>query len=249
MECHHKLKEKCHLTYVTDYHPTPEEKCETIFKKSCHITFKPVPHTEKVKKCHTPYEKKCGPGIKGKEICKFVYDNNCETKYEEYDVEEDTPVCEIKEVEKCEEKNFQLFHLPLKEGQKPFAKKQLCEKWPVKKCEVQHNNVKKVHPKTECKKESRKVCYPDNCELVPGKEICYEEEVVQIQNIPEEECDLDPHKDCKTVTSLVPRLVPKKNCVKVPKEICVNTKKNPKQVPKKVVKNWCYDPEELRNLD
>ena len=41
------------------------------------------------------------------------------------------------------------------------------------------------------------------------------------------------------------RLVPKPNCVKVPKEICVNTKKNPRRVKKPVVKEWCYRPKDL----
>ena len=41
------------------------------------------------------------------------------------------------------------------------------------------------------------------------------------------------------------RLVPKPNCVKVPKEICVNTKNNPRRVKKPVVKEWCYRPSDL----
>ena len=41
------------------------------------------------------------------------------------------------------------------------------------------------------------------------------------------------------------RLVPKPNCVKVPKEICVNTKTNPRRVQRPVVKEWCYRPKDL----
>ena len=41
------------------------------------------------------------------------------------------------------------------------------------------------------------------------------------------------------------RLVPKPNCDKVPKEICVNTKKSPRRVKKPVVKEWCYRPKDL----
>ena len=41
------------------------------------------------------------------------------------------------------------------------------------------------------------------------------------------------------------RLIPKPNCVKVPKEICVNTKKNPRRVKKPVVKEWCYRPRDI----
>ncbi len=39
--------------------------------------------------------------------------------------------------------------------------------------------------------------------------------------------------------------MPTPNCVKVPKEICVNTKKNPRRVKKPVVKEWCYRPKDL----
>ena len=42
--------------------------------------------------------------------------------------------------------------------------------------------------------------------------------------------------------------MPKPNCVKVPKEICVNTKSNPRRVKKPVVKQWCYNPKDLNDL-
>ena len=42
IKCKHSYQEKCHMTYVTDYRSTTEEKCETTFKKNCHITFKPM---------------------------------------------------------------------------------------------------------------------------------------------------------------------------------------------------------------
>jgi hypothetical protein len=34
--------EKCHDTYVTDYVPTQQRKCETSFQKNCKITYKPT---------------------------------------------------------------------------------------------------------------------------------------------------------------------------------------------------------------
>ncbi|QQP39274.1 Uncharacterized protein FKW44_020101 [Caligus rogercresseyi] len=246
MDCHHRLKEKCHLTYITDYHSAPEEKCETTFRKDCHITFKPIPHIEKVKKCRIPYVKKCGDDIVGPEICKLVHETFCETSYKEYNIEQDEPDCEIIEEERCEKIPIDLIHLPHKPGQKPFAEKERCEKWPVKKCDIITKDVKKIHPNTECKKVARKVCAPSNCQIFPGEEICNDEKRTVIQNIPQEDCDLQPQRHCKNESSLVPRLVPKKNCIKVPKEICVNTRKNPKKISKAVVKNWCYDPKELK---
>ena len=43
----------------------------------------------------------------------------------------------------------------------------------------------------------------------------------------------------------ISRLVQQPNCVKVPKEVCVNTKKNPRRVKKPVVKEWCYRPKDI----
>ena len=60
--------------------------------------------------------------------------------------------------------------------------------------------------------------------------------------IPEEKCDLEPKRECKHVTSLVPKLQPSEECVDVPKEVCVRSEGNPRRVTKPVVKKWCYTP-------
>ena len=39
--CQHKLSEKCHTTFLTDYRPTQERKCHTSYNKKCRITYKP----------------------------------------------------------------------------------------------------------------------------------------------------------------------------------------------------------------
>ncbi|QQP57191.1 Uncharacterized protein FKW44_002097, partial [Caligus rogercresseyi] len=241
MDCHHKLNKKCHLTYITDYHSAPEEKCETTFTKDCQISFKP-----KVKKCHIPYEKKCGPGISGPEICRTVTETICETTYKEYALDQDEAECQTVEELRCEKVPIDILHLPHLDGKRPFAEKERCEKWPVQKCQINKKNVKKIHPDTQCRKVPRKVCAPSNCQVLPGPEICNEESRTVIQNVPEEQCDLQPQEQCRTESTLVPRLVPKKNCVKVPKDVCVSTRKNPKTITKPVVKNWCYDPSELK---
>ena len=44
-----------------------------------------------------------------------------------------------------------------------------------------------------------------------------------------------------------PRLVQQPNCIKVPKEICINVKSNPRKVTKPVVKEWCYKPSDLKS--
>ena len=78
--------------------------------------------------------------------------------------------------------------------------------------------------------------------------VCRDETRQLVQNIPSEECDLEPREQCKMETVLVPRLITlnrneifynsivcfrliqKPNCIKVPKEICINVKTNPKKV-------------------
>eukprot|EP00096_Caligus_rogercresseyi_P012702 TRINITY_DN5412_c0_g1_i1.p1 TRINITY_DN5412_c0_g1~~TRINITY_DN5412_c0_g1_i1.p1 ORF type:complete len:443 (-),score=103.64 TRINITY_DN5412_c0_g1_i1:97-1425(-) len=249
MKCHHSYQKKCHMTYITDYTSTTQKKCETTFKKNCHITFKPTPFTEKVDICHTPIVRECGNETLGPDICTTQYEDNCETKYKTYELEQDEPKCEMVEETRCRNVTVELFHIQ-EEGAdptaNPFAVREQCEQWPVQKCELDKTTVKKVHPETSCRKIPREVCVPNNCKAIKGDEICHEETRTQVQNVPEEECDLQPEENCRMESALVPRLVPKNNCLKVPKEVCVNTKKNPKRIKKPIIKEWCYRPEDLR---
>ncbi|XP_040571037.1 uncharacterized protein [Lepeophtheirus salmonis] len=148
---------------------------------------------------------------------------------------------------RCRNITVELFHIPTDSSSaQPFGIKEKCEKWPVQKCELNREIVKKVHPETSCRKAPREICAPSNCVTKPGKEICHEESRTHIQNVPEEDCDLQPEENCHLQSSLVPRLVPKNNCLKVPKEVCVNTKKNPKKIQKPIIKQWCYNPNDLK---
>ena len=87
-----------------------------------------------------------------------------------------------------------------------------------------------VNPETSCQKMPREICAPSNCVVQPSPKSCRKENRELLQNIPSEECDLEPQENCKMETVLVPRLVQQPNCIKVPKEICVNEKANPKKV-------------------
>ena len=49
------------------------------------------------------------------------------------------------------------------------------------------------------------VCIPNNCEMVQGEEVCRDEDKVQIQNVPQEECELQPEENCHAEAVLVPR--------------------------------------------
>jgi len=258
IKCHHSYHEKCHMTYITDYKSTSEEKCETTFKKNCHITFKPMPFNETVRVCHNPLVRTCSDEAEGPEICNTYYETACETTYKTYEVEQDEPVCRMEIMTKCEDVKLDL----PEDGAEPRQGRQddgseesndnsvtvdqKCEEWPVQKCTLEKKLVKKVHPDTACRKIPKEVCAPDNCKMAPAQEVCRDESRVQVQNVPEEECDLQPEETCHMEAVLVPRLVPKPNCVKVPKEVCVNSKTNPRVVKKPVIKEWCYRPSELR---
>lgn len=122
-----------------------------------------------------------------------------------------------------------------------------CEDWPVQKCELVKKVVKKVNPETSCQKMPREICAPGNCVVKPSEKKCRKEKKSLVQNIPTEDCDLEPQENCKMETVLVPRLIQQPNCIKVPKEICVNSKGKPKKVKKPVVKEWCYKPSDLKS--
>ncbi|XP_040571768.1 uncharacterized protein [Lepeophtheirus salmonis] len=247
MSCQHTIKKKCHVTYVTDYVSAPETKCESTFKKNCHITFKAVPFSAQVKKCYTPLNHKCEGKPEGPKVCRNVYENQCETQYKNYDLEQDEPVCKIKDEIRCKNVPVKLLHLPDDNGEggiEPFAVKKECKNWPVQSCSIKKKKVTKVHPKTECKKVPRMMCYRSNCKPVPEPEVCHEQTQTQIQNIPEENCDIEPEENCRVELVLVPKLIPKDSCVNIPKVVCVPIKKNPKIISKPVLKEWCYNPKD-----
>merc|ERR1712223_376156 len=268
VKCQHTFTEKCHDTFITDYIPTQERKCETSFDKNCHITYKPMMFEESVKICNEGLKKVCDNTTvgAGEEVCKTHYETTCETRFKEHGIEQDVPVCEMVTQRKC---NGVLVPVPNEEGDEANrlrrqagedevgensvdSDKDLlsigeeCEEWPVQKCTVQKKVVKKVNPDTSCRKVPREICAPSNCVFTSNEKVCRDETRQLVQNIPSEECDLEPREECRMDTVLVPRLIQKPNCIKVPKEICVNVKANPRKVTKPVVKEWCYKPSDLR---
>ena len=56
-ECWHQNVTQCHDTYITEFLPSQEQKCEETFWKSCKIDFKEVPFNYSLKQCHTPLVK------------------------------------------------------------------------------------------------------------------------------------------------------------------------------------------------
>merc|ERR1739845_29433 len=189
--CKHSYSEKCHTTYTTDFEPQQEEDCEENFVKSCFIEYRKVASEDTVTFCHTPIEIQGD----GPETCETVYESQCETRYQEHDVSDDVVECETIQDEKCED---------VTQG---YTTEQKCTKWPRVVCEKDTKNVKKYRPETECKKVPREVCGPGTTQ-VPGQEECFDRKETVIQEVPEETCNLEPQRQCKHVTKLVPLLKP-----------------------------------------
>ena len=73
-ECWHQNVTQCHDSYVTEFLPSQEQKCEETFWKSCKIDFKEKPYNYTMKQCHTPLEKDCRPMPKGNRCCLIYCD-------------------------------------------------------------------------------------------------------------------------------------------------------------------------------
>ena len=84
--------------------------------------------------------------------------------------------------------------------------------------------------------------------LCQGTEVCNDKVQTIVQDVPKEQCTLEPQRTCKHVTKLVPKLEPTEECVDVPKEVCTRSRTNPRPVKKPVQKKWCYVPTEESGL-
>jgi len=78
--------------------------------------------------------------------------------------------------------------------------------------------------------------------LTKKETVCRNETETVIHEVPEEECSLNPKKNCNFVTKMIPKLIPDLECVDVPKEVCVRVRKNPRVEKKPTIKKWCYTP-------
>lgn len=110
------------------------------------------------------------------------------------------------------------------------------------KCTLETQVVKKYTPETDCRKNPFQLCGPSACPVEPGEEQCFDKTETVVQEVPEETCSLEPQKECKQVTKLVPLLKPAEECVDIPKEVCVRSRTNPRRIQKPVIKKWCYTP-------
>ena len=84
---------------------------------------------------------------------------------------DDIPDChEIKEY-KCR---------PISKG---YKTEEDCKEWPVQKCSVKSEWVKKVTPETKCHKVPKKLCAPTGCGFVQGPEQCFDKKETVIEDV------------------------------------------------------------------
>ena len=133
-----------------------------------------------------------------KELCTVVYESECTTRYEEYEVDEDVAVCNIVREEKCED---------VTQG---FSTEQRCTKLPVKKCEIKNQKTKKYSPHTACKKVPRELCGAGSAigqrarqqrslaDVVPFKQ---QNETDQQEHHADEDHQADPARDSRQRSS------------------------------------------------
>ncbi|XP_040572677.1 uncharacterized protein [Lepeophtheirus salmonis] len=228
IECKHSYSQRCHETYKTDYSPQQEEECEENFKKNCFIEYKKRASKETVQICNTPLVKNCD--IQGPLECKTEFQTQCTTRYHEHEVIDDIPDCKDENEVKCED---------VTQG---YTTEQKCSKWPVKKCKLSSQTVKKYSPETHCTKVPFELCGPAACPTEPGPDVCISKEETFVVDQPQEECNLEPQKSCKLVTKLIPLLKAVENCIDIPKEVCVRQRRNPRTVKVPIIKKWCYTP-------
>ena len=58
-----------------------------------------------------------------------------------------------------------------------------CKEWPVQKCSVASELVKKFTPETKCHKMPKELCAPSGCGFVQGPEECYDKKETIIHDV------------------------------------------------------------------
>jgi len=55
-----------------------------------------------------------------------------------------------------------------------YTTEEKCTNWPLQRCSLTKQKVKKYTPETECQKVPFEVCGPAGCPVEPGVEECHE---------------------------------------------------------------------------
>merc|ERR1711936_1039087 len=232
--CEHSYDKRCHKSFTTTYQSQQEKECDEVFRKICYIEMVDVAHNVTTEVCRKPLVKDCD--VEGETVCRTEYQSECWSKQIPHEVEDDVVECNTVHDEKCEDETV------------GYTTTKKCQKWPRQECTLSKKSVTKYTTMTGCNKEPTELCAPAGCGFKEGPEECHDETKTLVSEKPEEECILEPQKQSKHVTKLVPQLQEVEECVDVPKEICTRSRTNPKKVKKPVIKNWCYVPSEESGL-
>jgi len=232
--CDHSYDKRCHKSYTTTYTAVQEEECDEVFRKICYIEMVDTATNVTTNVCKKPLVKDCDDD--GPQVCRTEYQSECWSKQIPHEVEDDVVNCKTVDDVKC---------MNVTEG---YTTTERCENWPRQECEVTKQVTTKYTTMTGCDPQPIQLCGPPGCGWVEGPEECHDETRTVISEKPEEECTIEPQKNCKHVTKLLPQLQEVEECVQVPKEICTRSRTNPKKVKKPVIKNWCYTPSQESGL-
>lgn len=175
-ECWQDNVTQCHETYVTEFRPQQEQKCDENFWKACKITFKETNFNYTLQTCMTPLVKKCdAPQQKygaepPKEVCKTWFESVCNTTYNDPRAEEEgreakpqtwcekmprkicaPDNCKMEPGEEiCHDKTLQ------STVQKP---EEVCDLQPSTHCRLVTNLVPHLESQTVCKDIPKEICH------------------------------------------------------------------------------------------
>jgi hypothetical protein len=230
--CDHSDDKRCHKSFTTTYQSQQEEECDEVFRKICYIEMVDIAHNVTTEICRKPLVKDCD--IEGEIVCRTEYQSECWSKQIPHEVEDDVVECNTVQDEKCEDETV------------GYTTTKKCQKWPRQECQLSKKAVTKYTTMTGCNKEPTELCAPAGCGFKEGPEECHDETKTIVGERPEEECIIEPQRQCKHVTKLVPQLQEVEECVDVPKEICARSKVNPRKVKKPSIQKWCFTPKNVR---
>ena len=148
---------------------------------------------------------------KNEKECRNQYKTLCSTNREARDVLDDVAECTTEMKKKCKEQFSGYFSF------------QKCKNQPARSCTIVKKMVRKYIEVTSCRKDLVRICIPKKCKRKSNQNLCEEKVVTFVQNVPKEECYLEPVRSCVVISRRQPKLSREKKCSKVPKENCLQT--------------------------
>ena len=220
------------------YESIKEEVCEEHFEKVCQINFVKKAVKGIVKKCYNPFEKICDGT--GPETCKTFHETSCTTKYE--GTGRNGLARYGKDKNQRQRPNQGGDNFFQGQPQRSFDNRGEENNFINERRNNGSNTGENLLGVTKCEKVPVKLC-GRGCRVVQRGEKCYNREVDDLRNVPEEQCELNPKKSCQNVSKLVPKLKPVLECSLVPKEFCSLKYGPPRKVTNRQKSIWCLDEE------